>query len=182
MSGRVRCTNGQGQAPHMGANGTNMAFLIVFTLTGRREEFPARGGEGMTPATVRGGEGAGGAGGGGGGGGGFGNGWRVGGGGCGSGDGVGVGVGVLGGGGAGGAGGDGNCGRGCSNGWRVGGCGGRAVELLRKRVRNEQAEETHGEGRQRAAERANERDRGGRRNVWGLGEVSFGEHRVGWAG
>jgi len=26
----------------MGANGTNMAFLIVFTLTGRREEFPAR--------------------------------------------------------------------------------------------------------------------------------------------
>jgi len=26
VSGRVRCTNGQGQAPHMGANGTNMAF------------------------------------------------------------------------------------------------------------------------------------------------------------
>ena len=44
VSGRVRCTNGQGQAPHMGANGTNMAFLIVFTLTGRRGEFPARGG------------------------------------------------------------------------------------------------------------------------------------------
>ena len=43
MSGRVRCTNVQGQAPHMGANGTNMAYLIVFTLTGRREEFPARG-------------------------------------------------------------------------------------------------------------------------------------------
>jgi len=43
VSGRVRCTNGQGQAPHMGANGTNMAFLIVFTLTGWREEFPARG-------------------------------------------------------------------------------------------------------------------------------------------
>jgi len=43
VSGRVRCTNGQGQAPNMGANGTNMAFLIVFTLTGRREEFPARG-------------------------------------------------------------------------------------------------------------------------------------------
>jgi len=42
VSGRVRCTNGQGQAPNMGANGTNMAFLIVFTLTGRREEFPAR--------------------------------------------------------------------------------------------------------------------------------------------
>jgi len=42
VSGRVRCTNGQGQAPNMGANGTNMAFLIVFTLTGRRE-FPARG-------------------------------------------------------------------------------------------------------------------------------------------
>ena len=31
--GRVRCTNGHGQAPHMGANGTNMAFFIVFTLT-----------------------------------------------------------------------------------------------------------------------------------------------------
>jgi len=43
VSGRVRCTNGKGQAPHMAANGTNMAFLIVFTLTGRREEFPARG-------------------------------------------------------------------------------------------------------------------------------------------
>jgi len=43
VSGRVRCTNGQGQAPHMGANGTNMAFLIVFTLTGRRGKFPARG-------------------------------------------------------------------------------------------------------------------------------------------
>jgi len=28
----------------MGANGTNMAFLIVFTLTGRRGRFPARGG------------------------------------------------------------------------------------------------------------------------------------------
>ena len=45
VSGRVRCTNGQGQAPHMGANGTNMAFLIVFTLAGNRSaEFPARGG------------------------------------------------------------------------------------------------------------------------------------------
>jgi len=43
VSGRVRCSNGQGQAPHMGANGTNMVFLIVFTLTGRRGEFPARG-------------------------------------------------------------------------------------------------------------------------------------------
>ena len=45
VSGRIRCTNGQDQAPHRGANGTNMAFLIVFfTLTGRRGEFPARGG------------------------------------------------------------------------------------------------------------------------------------------
>ena len=52
MSGRVRCTNGQGQAPHMGANGTNMAFLIVFTLTGRHGEFPARGGEINLPEIV----------------------------------------------------------------------------------------------------------------------------------
>jgi len=52
VSGRVRCTNGQGQAPHMGANGTNMAFLIVFTLTGRHGEFPARGGEINLPEIV----------------------------------------------------------------------------------------------------------------------------------
>jgi len=52
VSGRVRCTNGQGQAPHMGANGTNMAFLIIFTLTGRREEFPARG-AGPPPTSIR---------------------------------------------------------------------------------------------------------------------------------
>jgi len=46
VSGRVRCTNGQGQAPHMGANGKwdqrHFSFLIVFTLTGRREEFQTR--------------------------------------------------------------------------------------------------------------------------------------------
>jgi len=26
VAGRVKCTNGQGQAPHMGANGTNMVI------------------------------------------------------------------------------------------------------------------------------------------------------------
>jgi len=43
VSGRVRCTNGQGQAPHVGANGTNMEFKF-FTCTSRRGDFPARGG------------------------------------------------------------------------------------------------------------------------------------------
>ena len=34
----------------------------------------------------------------------------------------------------------------------------------------------------RAAERADGGDGDGRRNLWGLGEVSLGEHRVGRAG
>jgi len=41
VSGRVRCTNGQDQAPRRGANGTNMAFLTVFYVNRSARRVPS---------------------------------------------------------------------------------------------------------------------------------------------